>query len=30
MSLRITTQPGSVSVEKMAGITIFTKHIWQP
>jgi len=30
MPLRITTQPGSVTVEKMAGITLFTKRIWQP
>jgi len=28
MHLRITTQPGSVTVEKLAGI--FTKRIWQP
>jgi len=28
MHLRITTQPGSITLEKMAGI--FTKRIWQP
>jgi len=27
MHLRINTQPGSITVEKMAGI--FTKRIWQ-
>jgi len=26
--IRITTQPGSVTVEKTAGI--FSKHIWEP
>jgi len=28
MHLQIMTQPGSATVEKMAGI--FTKRIWQP
>jgi len=28
MHLRITAQPGSITVEKMAGI--FAKRIWQP